>query len=126
MNPLAVAFPRSIIAVGAAHLRAVLVLVAEDFGRPMKLPISQVLLFAGLLVAMPSQAAVDFNRDILPLLSDNCFACHGPDKGKRKAKLRLDIREGATPTWAVTLPLFRATPRRANWSGAFSPPILTR
>lgn len=62
----------------------------------MKLQINQLVLLVGLLVAMPGRAEVDFNRDIRPLLSDNCYACHGPDKGKRKAKLRLDIREGAT------------------------------
>jgi mono/diheme cytochrome c family protein len=38
---------------------------------------------------------VDFNRQILPLLSENCFACHGPDSGQRKAKLRLDTKDGA-------------------------------
>ena len=38
---------------------------------------------------------IEFDRDIRPLLSDNCYHCHGPDAKKRKAKLRLDIKEGA-------------------------------
>ena len=37
---------------------------------------------------------VSFNNDILPILSENCLECHGPDKAARKAKLRLDRREG--------------------------------
>ncbi|MBT3666760.1 MAG: DUF1553 domain-containing protein [Opitutae bacterium] len=38
---------------------------------------------------------VDFTNEVRPILSEYCFHCHGPDKGKREAKLRLDISEGA-------------------------------
>ena len=38
---------------------------------------------------------VDFNFHVKPILSDRCFACHGPDDGAREAGLRLDNREGA-------------------------------
>ena len=36
---------------------------------------------------------VIYNSNVKPILSDNCFACHGPDSNKRKANLRLDLSE---------------------------------
>ena len=38
---------------------------------------------------------IDYNFHIKPLLSDNCYKCHGPDANKRKAGLRLDIETDA-------------------------------
>lgn len=40
-------------------------------------------------------AEVGYNRDVRPILSDHCFHCHGPDSGKRKAGLRLDVATAA-------------------------------
>ena len=56
------------------------------------------LLLLGRGAAMPAgdprQEKIRFNRDIRPILAENCFLCHGPDPGSRKAKLRLDREEG--------------------------------
>ena len=39
--------------------------------------------------------AIEFNRDVRPILAENCFSCHGPDASHRQGKLRLDVRDAA-------------------------------
>jgi len=48
------------------------------------------------VTASKAAEKIEFNRDVRPILADNCFQCHGPDVKARKAKLRLDQKEGAT------------------------------
>ncbi len=49
----------------------------------------------------PIARALEYNRDIRPILAENCFACHGPDSAARKADLRLDRREAAIEAGAI-------------------------
>ena len=51
----------------------------------------QLVAFACVLVS-GAVHAVDFQRDVRPILANHCFKCHGPDDKARKAKLRLDVR----------------------------------
>src|SRR5258706_7015081 len=65
---------------------------------------ARMLVLWGSLLALPpnfsraaeaSKGKVDFNHEIRPILSENCYKCHGPDEGARKAKLRFDLRAEA-------------------------------
>jgi hypothetical protein len=48
-----------------------------------------------------SAERISYNRDIRPILSDDCFHCHGPDQKTRKGKFRLDVREDAVAKGAI-------------------------
>ena len=88
-----------------------------------------VAVLAAVLAGSPLRAdeRLVFNRDVRPILADNCFACHGPDKAKRKAKLRLDVRDsallglGLIVTAAAVSPRLRAVGCPDGPGGAFSP-----
>ncbi|MDP7012222.1 MAG: c-type cytochrome domain-containing protein, partial [Verrucomicrobiota bacterium] len=60
----------------------------------MKLPFFSLTFLLGLVFRVPA-APVDFAREILPVLSNKCFVCHGPD-AKKKDLVRLDSYAGAT------------------------------
>lgn len=70
--------------------------------------------------------AVQYNRDVRLILSDNCFACHGPDKNKRQANLRLDLREDAIARGAIApgkLEKSALVARIFATGGAIMPPV---
>ena len=67
------------------------------------LAVLHVLLLGGALARGSAAPATDirFNRDVRPILSENCIVCHGPGKEDRKANLRLDLREVALEHKAI-------------------------
>jgi mono/diheme cytochrome c family protein len=64
---------------------------------------------------VPAARRVDFNRDVVPILSNNCFKCHGPDGSERKAGLRLDVRDSATkPADSGETPIVAGEPDKSE------------
>jgi hypothetical protein len=59
------------------------------------------LLTASFAAAASAADKLEYNRDIRPILAENCFACHGPDSAARKGDLRLDKREMAMESTAI-------------------------
>src|SRR3954452_14309860 len=49
-------------------------------------------------------STVSFNREILPILSNNCFACHGPDEKARKTRFHFDTQDGAFTKRGIIVP----------------------
>src|SRR5580698_5722657 len=47
------------------------------------------------------KGTLEYNRDVRPILAENCFACHGPDSAARKAGLRIDRRDDAVSMKAI-------------------------
>ncbi len=66
---------------------------------------SALFLYVGVLLACQTFAdeRIQFNRDIRPILAENCFLCHGPDASHRKADLRLDLRDAAITRQAIVV-----------------------
>jgi hypothetical protein len=84
--------------------------------RRLVIMFSRVSAFCVFAVVLTSTAAradelpLNFNRDIRPILSENCFHCHGADAAQRQAELRLDVREAAIEMGAIV-------PKHADESG---------
>ena len=78
--------------------------------RSKRVRVGVLILLCGLGTIANADDDVQYNRDIRPILSDACFACHGADESTRKGDLRLDVRDEAIDFGAIT----EGEPKRAN------------
>ncbi|MES1223853.1 MAG: c-type cytochrome domain-containing protein, partial [Bacteroidota bacterium] len=62
---------------------------------------------------------ISYNFDVRPILSDKCFACHGPDANKRKAEFRLDIADSAFKPLKETKGAFALVPGKPEESEVY-------
>src|SRR5258706_4079913 len=62
----------------------------------------------------PVPDKIEFNRDIRPIFSDTCFKCHGPDTAKRKAELRMDVRDDALAKHEHGIPIVPGKPEQSE------------
>src|SRR6185295_2296376 len=80
--------------------------INEHRGTAMRLFAAIASLTCGLFTLLPPVGRADdrleYNKQIRPILAENCFACHGPDSAARKADLRLDKRDAAIDVGAIT------------------------
>jgi hypothetical protein len=65
------------------------------------IPLLTLSILAGLASNANAQDKLEYNRDIRPILAENCFACHGPDSAARKSDLRIDKRDAAIDYGAI-------------------------
>ena len=101
----------SCIALLRSMLMEIGILTSANCARPLGHPVrwmgigSAVMLMLTLvpliLIADEGTPDLDFNRDIRPILAENCFYCHGQDSNKRQGDLRLDLRESAIQPGAI-------------------------
>src|SRR5579862_1066180 len=79
------------------------------------LSLSKLFLATALLPASVQAAGkVDFDRDIRPILAENCTRCHGPDEKERKGELRLDVRDDALKDHDGVRPIVPGKPEESE------------